>query len=166
MSSIFTAGFGIALLLVSIVMFISVWNTYVVSFSQEMKSLAEYINYISRANLDIYNVTINGTSIDFYLENSGEVDVLVDNTSIIIVDYFYNGSEYIDLLVYGSDWFIDTIATGSVVEVVRPGEIVYLEPSSVAHVLLTLSYQPDPNTTLRIVFCNGVGVRTSYVGQA
>ena len=165
-SSGFIAGFGIALLLISIVMFIGVRNTYVVSFSREARELVDYINYISRASLEIHNVTINSTSIDFNLSNNGEVDVVIDNTSIIIVDYFYNSSQRVELLVYGSDWYIDSITTGPLVETIRPGEIVYLEPSSVAHVTLTLSYPPDSNTTLRIVFCNSVGVKTSYVGQA
>lgn len=166
-STVIGVAFGMLVLVLSVVWFASVWNSYVMNFAAGLRELADYMDYRSRALLRIVNASlVSDTSIEAYVENNGAVDILIDNSSIAIAVYFNASIERCDVGVYGRDWTVDRIIIGEISRTVVPGEPFSLEPGAVMHLVFNITRIPDANTSIRFVISDGKGVVATYVFQS
>ena len=166
-STVMGIALGLLILVISVVWFASIWNNYVMTFAAGLRELSEYVSYRSKASFKVINASlISDTTIEAYVENNGGVDVIIDNSSIIIVVYINASVERRDIGVYGKDWIVDQVVVGTLSRSIMPGEPFSLEPGALMHLVFNITRMPDANTSIRFIISDGKGVVATYVFQS
>ena len=138
----------------SLVVLFEVWNSYIVGYAKALREAAEYYSYISSASIRItgYFFTGDGRSIVLNLTNTGSVSVELDNYTVAVVKYNSSSTPRLDILHWGK----------TIVPVDARVEPLTLYPGQLVALNLTLTYIPDPDSTIFITLSNKLGVKASY----
>jgi uncharacterized membrane protein YvlD (DUF360 family) len=155
-----------AVLLLTVAMFAAVFNAYVVSLAQGLRGAEEAARLLASASARIENVTVNGTSIEGYIVNTGSAGIIVAEGAVLVVRYNSSGKPVLDVLSYPSGWSIDVVTAAGVSRQVEPGAPVTLEPGEEAHFVASLSQAPDSPGIVVVVFASPRGVVARGTGSA
>ena len=160
------AAIGMTVLILSVAMFAAVFNAYVTSVARGLQEAARSAKYLSSSSIRVFNVTVNSTNLEGYLENTGSTTLLIDQGSVLVVRYTSGNVTRLDVLTYPGGWVVDNVTLAGAAQRVAPGEPLSLEPGAVAHFVANLTAAPDPSTPVIVVYAGPMGVTGSGSGEA
>ena len=148
-----TIGFllGGIVLIMSVVIFTSMWNMYFASYVSALKSVSDKIVYLTHSRLIISNITVSGSQLSIILTNNGSTTIILRKPGAFMTVKCIDSLGYvIAVSEHSYDANTLTIDRASV----KPGES--------ANVTVLLDFDPSLCSGLNIVFVTGDGVRAEY----
>ncbi len=142
---------GGIVLITSVLIFTSMWNTYFASYVSSLKSVSDKIVYLSQSRLVISNTTINGTQLNIVLTNNGSTTIILREPGTFMAVKCIDSLGYV-IAISEHSYDANTLTVDKAS--VKPGES--------ANVTVLLDFDPSLCSSLGIVFVTGDGVRAEY----
>jgi len=138
-------------LISSVIIFTTMWNTYFTSYVSALKSVSNRIVYLSHSRLVISSIDINGTQLTVVLVNNGSTTIILREPGTFMtvkcIDEFGSVAAVSEHSYNAGSLVVDKTS-------VRPGES--------ANATVSLVFNPATCSSLSIVFVTGDGVRAEY----